>query len=718
MKKIFAILLSLMIMISAIPASLAAPVADATIDETAEGSLTIFKYDFTNAMKDGVWNEDSFVSTGWRESYVETVLGSTVREGDANGEADHALGNGQTSNGYAIKGVEFTIAKVAEIVTFTESANDMHPDHNLTQVLYGFDKVASADLLAAMGLADGANRYINADSTDKLDNSKYYYTSNIINKALVDAINDNATTLKNAMEAFISTRDNAIALPLTDENGMSRAEGLDLGLWLCMETAVPEMVTSTTDPFFISLPMTTVSGNENSASPAGGTAWNYDVVIYPKNHTGIPSLEKTLRESKEDTGKNNGTTEITDGFEHTGTASSGDKLDYQILSTLPTITSKATSLSVYNFYDTLSEGLTYCKNDVKIEFFVDKECTEPVAVWEETDGKFTVTYSEDNRHMTIDMTSKGLSEINSTSITNAYGKVYTCYSNYTMRISYGATVNADDSLVYGENGNDNKVVLTWKRTSTEYYDTLVDDCHVFSFGIDLTKLFEGLDSESAEILDLFSSVKFKIYNETDGYWVQAQMDEESGYYYVTGHVAEEADGTVFVPITVADEQGKIFIKGLEDDSYVITEIETADGYTLLKDDIKLVITALENEDCTCDIYSEDILGVLQNDPHYAFDGGYDLKLSGMPQKQLHHLFLTAEATVDTNAVTMEADGESLNAFVPLTIVNTEGFDLPNTGDNGTLIFTAGGIMMMVAAVVVIMFVSKKPKNASANASKK
>ena len=37
MKKIFAILLSLMIMISAIPASLAAPVADATIDETATG---------------------------------------------------------------------------------------------------------------------------------------------------------------------------------------------------------------------------------------------------------------------------------------------------------------------------------------------------------------------------------------------------------------------------------------------------------------------------------------------------------------------------------------------------------------------------------------------------------------------------------------------------------------------------------------------------------
>ena len=718
MKKIFAIILSLMTMISMIPASLAAPVADATIDESADASLTIFKYDFTNAMKDGVWNEDSFISTGWRESYVETVLGSTVREGDANGEPDHVLGNGQTSNGYAIKGVEFTIAKVAEIVTFTEAANDMHPDYNLTQVLYGFDKVASADLLSAMGLADGASRYINADITDKLDNSKYYYTSNTINKALAFAINDNATTLKNAMEAYVSAQDDAIALPLTDENGMSRAEGLELGLWLCMETAVPEMVTSTTDPFFVFLPMTTVTGNENSASPAGGTEWNYDVVIYPKNHTGIPTLEKTLRESKEDTGKNDGTSEITDGFDHTATASSGDKLDYQILSTLPTITSKATSLSVYNFYDTLCEGLTYCKKDVKIEFFTDKECADPINTWEEADGKFTVTYSEDNRHMTIDMTAKGLEEINNAPYPNEYGKIYSGYSNYTIRISYGATVNADDSLVYGENGNDNKVVLTWKRTSSEYYDTLIDDCHMFSFGIDLTKLFEGLDSETAEITNLFKSVKFKIYNETDGYWVQATLDEETGFYYVTDHVAEEADATVFIPVAVEDDFGKIFIKGLEDDSYVITEVETADGYTLLKDDIKLVITALENEDCTCDIYSEDVLGVLQNDPHYAFDGGYDLKLSGMPQKQLKHLFLTAEATVDTNAVTMEADGESLNAFVPLTIVNTEGFDLPNTGDNGTLIFTAGGILMMFAAVVVILFVCKKPKDATANASKK
>ena len=154
------------------------------------------------SMKDGIWNEDSFTSTGWQESYVEEVLGGTVRTGDSDGTNDNALGNGQTSYGYALKGIEFTILRVADIVTFTESANDDHPEYNMTQVLYGFDKTASADLLKAIGLENGANRYENADATDKLDSNNYYYTSDVLNKALADAVAENATTVKNALSAF------------------------------------------------------------------------------------------------------------------------------------------------------------------------------------------------------------------------------------------------------------------------------------------------------------------------------------------------------------------------------------------------------------------------------------------------------------------------------------------------------------------------------------
>ena len=54
------------------------------------------------------------------------------------------------------------------------------------------------------------------------------------------------------------------------------------------------------------------------------------------------------------------------------------------------------------------------------------------------------------------------------------------YSDCTLRITYTATMNADDNVVYGDEGNDNAVVMTWRRSNSSYYDTLVDDCHVYS----------------------------------------------------------------------------------------------------------------------------------------------------------------------------------------------------------------------------------------------
>lgn len=94
LKNLFAMMLALVLVLSCASSAFAAEAADATIDEEAECSLTIWKYDWTNALKDGVWDEGSFISTGWSESYVEEVLGGTVREGDANGEIDDPLGNG------------------------------------------------------------------------------------------------------------------------------------------------------------------------------------------------------------------------------------------------------------------------------------------------------------------------------------------------------------------------------------------------------------------------------------------------------------------------------------------------------------------------------------------------------------------------------------------------------------------------------------------------
>ncbi len=84
------------------------------------------------------------------------------------------------------------------------------------------------------------------------------------------------------------------------------------------------------------------------------------------------------------------------------------------------------------------------------------------------------------------------------------------------------------------------MVLTWKRTSSDFYDTLVDDAHVYTYGLELTKLFSDGKGD-------FSKVEFLIHNDTDNYFVKAELNEAQGIYYVVDHVEAEADATHFIP---------------------------------------------------------------------------------------------------------------------------------------------------------------------------
>jgi len=698
--KILSLILALTLCLSFPVAASAREVEDpregVLIDEDALGSLTIYKYDLTAAEKDGVW-DSSYVSTGvYDQTGVNDILGGAVRAGDTDNQTD--LGNGEVSYGYAIKGVEFSYLKVADIVQFTESEAD-NSTSNHVEVLYGIDKVKGADFLKALGLENGAKRYTNADH---LNENQYFYQSDVLIDALAAGLEANSTTVKNALENYMAAN-NGVAMPLTDSYGKTEAKDLELGLYLICETKLPETVVSSASPALISVPMTTVSGTN---ADNGGTTWIYDITLYPKNLTGIPSLEKTLRENVGDTGKNGGSaTDIKDGYAHTGTASSGDVIDYQIVSTLPSITSEATYLSCYTFVDTLSQGLTYTKGDVVLEFFTDAACTDLITTWKEADGFFSVAYNTAETGegvMTIEMTERGLAEINtSKAVYSGSSMVNSGYSDCIVRITYTAKMDSDNSVVFGDNGNDNKVVLTWMRTSENYFDTLVDDCHVFTYGIDLTKMFS--DGKGS-----YENVQFMIKNDTDNYFVCAELNEEEGIYYVVGHTTMADEATLFTPVESNGTAGKIIVKGLEDDTFTMSEIRTDNGYVLLKDDIEIVISQVETADL-CDIYDSDVLGLIQNDPRYAEIINDTVDLKNMPQVHLEHHLLTATATVDGNKVTMLVDNGSENAEAPLTVVNTRGFDLPETGDNGTMMFTVFGILIMAGAAGILYIAIRKKK---------
>lgn len=695
--KAIALCLSL-VMLMSFPVSASAVAApepnESIIDTNAKGSLTLYKYDLTGAERDGVWT-NSYVSTGVYDQSVNDALGGAIRDGDNDNTSN--LGNGGESYGYAVAGVEFSYIKIADIVQYSETVTGDAANH--VDVLYAIDKTKGADFLTALGLENGKNRF---EAADSMSETAYHYQSDILIDALSAAMETNATATKNALESYMSAAGGA-AMPLTNEYGKTEISNLDLGLYLFVETKVSESV-SNCNPFLLSFPMSAVNGTNVTESSA---RWLYSLTAYPKNETSFPTLEKTLRENNGDTGKNNGSAaDITDGFAHTGTASDGDVVDYQIISKLPTITSGATYLSAYTFADTLSAGLSYNRNDIKIEFYKDAACTDLITSWGETDSKFTVTYGSGENGsstMTIEMTPNGLSEINSVDT------VYTeptmdnsGYSDCFMRITYQGTMYSDNTVVYGDVGNPNEVTLLWKRTSQDYYDMLVDDCHIFTYSMNLTKVFSDAQGDP-------SKVEFLLYNDTDDYYVKAMFNQEENIYYVTDHVTDKDAATHFVPTVQGENNNLIVLKGLEDDDYVATEIRTDSGYTLLRDDIKISISQVETVD-HCGIYSKDTLGIVQNDPRF---GGLEVNPTSAQyssQPHLEHKLLTASAKVNGKDVTMLQDNESENASVPLKVTNNRGFDLPQTGDHGIWMYSVGGILLMTVAIVAIYYLLRK-KNA-------
>ena len=602
MKKIHRVLAMLMAVVMAL-SLITTAFAEPTIDPGKKASLSVYKYDITKASNDGAWDAESYVSTGLHD---DTVIDKLSK--------------------YAIQGVEFTYLRVADIAMNSELVDGQRR----VGVLYGFDSFdRSTAVLSAIGLT-GADAH-------KTENGVNYFTSDMLNNKLTAALTANATTVKNALETAV--KNGGVAMPETDATGHTSASDMEQGLYLVVETRVPENVTSTCNPFLVSLPMTTIDG----------AAWNYDVTVYPKNQTGNPNLEKTVREAKNSTGKNTGSlTDIKDGYKHTATASVGDVVDYQIISTLPTITSKASSLSEYTYADTLSKGIRYNKNDVVIEFFKDAGCTEKITTWAESSGKFTVVYDDMANTMTIRMTDTGLSEINEAA-TVYTDSVKRGYSDCTMRITYAATLTADAKM--GDTDNPNEVVLTWKRTNTTYFDTLEDCCHVYTYGIDVLKRFSD---NGGNVRD----VKFRLHNDTDDCYIIADLKD--GIYYAKGITSKKSDATTFIP----NSSGHIVVKGLEDDTYSLTEIATDKGYVLLKDAVKIVIKTAESGQC----------------------------------EKCGAKLLTASATVNGKDVTM-TDG---NAIVPLTVVNNPGFDLPKTGGYGTWMFTVGGVALLGAAAFIVI----------------
>ena len=80
----------------------------------------------------------------------------------------------------------------------------------------------------------------------------------------------------------------------TNENGKVEFTGLHVGLYLVIETTLPQAVTQKAEPFLVSIPMTRIGAGKDETTNPNNEVWMYDVTVYPKNSIaqGNVTLEK------------------------------------------------------------------------------------------------------------------------------------------------------------------------------------------------------------------------------------------------------------------------------------------------------------------------------------------------------------------------------------------------------------------------------------------
>lgn len=536
---------------------------------------------------------------------------------------------------YVISGVEFTYLHLGNI----------HTEHKRNEIQILYDIPEKLEKILGMDNKRG----------------NHQYTSTELNYSLKELLAQE-TEGRNQLEQYVNHADEKKNMPLTDKNGKTSVTELPFGLYLIVETKVPANVHTTVEPFFVSLPMTDHEGE----------AWFYDVEVYPKNQTNIPDLDKLIKQH-DDNGKL--------PYEDIATGSQGDIMDYIFVSHLPKITSEATYLTQYTFTDQMDIGLTY-NEDVSLYFYKteeearnhDKE--KAIQVWEAKEKLFKTEYQGETSgksKMIITITKEGLEEIN------------TKLSNKWMVIAYSCTINTDDSPVLGDSGNINEVTLEWKRTNMEEIDMLEDRAKVYIFGLNIQKTFSDQKGK-------FQDVKFLLQNKTDGYYLKAKG--ENGVYYITDQEkgTSEKEGTIFNP----GEKGNLTINGLEADTYILTEIATANGYSLLKEPMVIDIRSTVDDIIPSRTTLYDILDITNNPNKEVIE---------TPGER-------ASASIDgTNTTMSEFHSEtgivSANGRVDIEVINNKTFKLPQTGGYGTWIFTLAGCGAALGGVVLVTRRSNK-----------
>ena len=332
-----------------------------------------------------------------------------------------------------------------------------------------------------------------------------------------------------------------------------------------------------------------------------GTAWEIVCPVVDAKSS-VPTISKTVTDALEK-----------DHF------LMGDSIAYTLDVVIPDYPENAIAKQLV-VSDKLSESLTLSEDSIKV--YGVNAGSDPVLL----NNSYTKTAerpdnTEGERSMTF-------------SLYFDYAKI----AEYTsLKITYDAVLN--EKAMIGEEGNQNHAYMDYNNNpyAEGSWKSEDDTVTVYTYGLAIAKV----DEDTSEPL---KGASFSIYKDEQ----IIRFVNEDGIY----RVAKEKETAVTeLPV---DDEGMLYIHGLDAGVYKVEEWEAPDGYVKLQHPVEITIT------------DEDLDGKV------------------------------------------EADGQELeDGMMTLTVKNGKGFTLPVTGGMGTALFSMSGVLMMSAGLLVMMAVLKK-----------
>lgn len=395
-----------------------------------------------------------------------------------------------------------------------------------------------------------------------------------------------------------------------------------------------------------------------------------NVTMEPKD-SDIPTVEKKVSEEDYRQDDGYGTT-----YNDVADWDIGDSVPFKLIGSIPDMS--AYNTYEYIFTDTLSNGLTLQEGTINVYIALgrDDEVREYTPLTEGEDytltlnnvenggGSFSITFDDLKTAPYIDQGNR----------------------NFVI-VTYDATLNANAEI--GLDGNPNSVYLEFSNNPNGdgLGRTTEDRVIVFTYELDGTKV-DGEDNAT------LPDAQFVLFN--GGYTRVAQIDANGRLadwlepVDINHDVTGNNDAERMANLTAEDfanynngsllitsaENGLFSVAGLDDGTYYLREIKAPDGYNLLEDDLKIVITATTANGQT-------------------WNGAAATALTGL--------------TIAVN------DGGAQNGVldtgaVAITVENNGGSTLPETGGIGTTIFYAAGALLVLCAGV-LLFVKLRMRKA-------